>query len=118
MYYGVDLHSDNLKGAIIGDNETEPIISKSGLEPEYFEKFLRRLTKEDYIAVEASTNTFWFYDQVKPLVKDCYVIDPGKFKLISESMVKTDKRDAVNLAKMLKYSVTTGEPLNTVYVPN
>jgi transposase len=117
MYYGIDLHSDNLKGAVLGDNGNEPKILRSSIEPEYLGKFLKKLTKEDYIAVEASTNTFWFYDQVKPLVKECYVIDPGKFALVSNSMVKTDKRDAVSLVRMLKYSVNTGEPLHTVYVP-
>ncbi len=118
MYYGVDLHSDNLKVAILGDNETEPRIFRSSLEPKYFEKFLNRLTKDDYIAVEASTNTFWFYDQVKPLIAECYVINPGKFQLVSNSMVKTNKRDAISIVRMLKYSVITGEPLHTIYIPN
>ena len=118
MYYGIDLHSDNLKAAVLGNDENEPVIMRSSLEPEHFEKFLKRLSKEDYIAVEASTNTFWFYDQVKPFVRECYVIDPGKFALVSNSMVKTDKRDAVSLVRMLKYSVITGEPLHTVYIPN
>ena len=118
MYYGVDLHSDNLKCAVLGKDETGPKILRSSLEPKYFEKFLRSLNKEDYIVVEASTNTFWFVDQVRPQVRECYVIDPSKFALISNSMVKTDKRDAVSLARMLRFSVVTGEPLHTVYVPN
>ncbi len=118
MYYGIDLHSDNLKVAILGDDENDPRILKLSTRPEHLSKFLGQLTKDDHIAVEASTNTFWFYDQVKPLVSKCYVIDPGKFVLISRSMVKTDKRDAVSLVKMLKYSVKTGEPLHTVFVPN
>lgn len=114
MYYGVDLHSDSLKAAVLADDRTEPEIIRVSISPEYFGKFLSRLTKEDYIAVEASTNTFWFYDQVKPLVKECFVIDPGKYKV--ENM-KTDKRDAIRIAKDLKYSIITGEPLKTVHVP-
>ena len=32
-------------------------------------------------------------------------------------MVKTDKRDAISLVRMLKYSVISKEPLPTVYIP-
>jgi transposase len=117
MFYGVDLHSDNIKVAALEPDKITPKTMRYSFDSASFQKFLETLTKEDYIAVEASTNTFWFYDKVIDRVKDCFVIDPYQFFIISRSMVKTDKRDAINLAKFLKYAVLTGEKLPTVYVP-
>jgi transposase len=117
MFYGVDLHSDNVKVAVLGQDETTPKTGRFNFDSASFQKFLERLTKEDYIAVEASTGTFWFYDLVIERVKDCIVIDPYQFDIISKSMVKTDKRDAIHLVKFLKYAILTGEKLPSVYVP-
>ena len=117
MFYGVDLHSDNVKVAVLGQDEITPKTGRFSFNSNSFQKFLDGLTKKDYIAVEASTGTFWFYDLVIDRVKDCIVIDPYQFDIISKSMVKTDKRDAIHLVKFLKYAVMTGEKLPSVYVP-
>lgn len=118
MFYGVDLHSDNVKAAILGEEENTPRTIRCSFDSESFQKFLEGLTREDYIAVEVSTNTFWFYDLVVERVKECIVIDPYQFAIISKSMVKTDKRDAIHLARFLRYAVMTGEKLPAVYVPS
>jgi transposase len=118
MFYGVDLHSDNLKAAVLGEEENKPRIIRCSFDSESFQMFLNGLTGEDHIAVEVSTNTFWFYDIVVERVKECIVVDPYQFAIISKSMVKTDKRDAIHLARFLKYSVMTGEKLPAVYVPS
>ena len=118
MFYGVDLHSDNVKAAMLGEEENTPRTIRCSFDSEFFQRFLEGLTTEDYIAVEVSTNTFWFYDLVVERVKECIVIDPYQFAIISKSMIKTDKRDAIHLARFLKYAVMTGEKLPAVYVPS
>ena len=105
MFYGIDLHSDSFKAAVIGDSGDEVKIIQVSLNPETLEKFKAKLTKEDYVAVEASTNTFWFTDQLDPLVKNCFILDPYKFSIIGNSNKKTDKIDAIKIAKKLKYHV-------------
>jgi transposase len=117
MFYGVDLHSDNVKVALLGEEEKIPLTMRCSFGSSSFEKFLKGLTKDDYIAVESSTNTFWFYDLVVERVKRCIVIDTHQFDIISKSMVKTDKRDAIHLVKFLKYAILNGETLPEVYVP-
>ncbi len=117
MFYGVDLHSDNVKVAILPEDNATPEVKRFPLNSEPFYEFLHSLSTRDYVAVEASTNTFWFHDQVSPKVKQCFVLDPYKFSIISKSIIKTDKRDAIQMAKLLKYAVMTQEELPTVYVP-
>ena len=100
-FYGIDLHHDSFIAAIIDENN-QITTRKVSLHLKKFTEFLKELSEDDYIAVEASTNSFWFYDQVIGLVKDCLVINPWKFLQIYKSNKKTDKIDAKKIAKTLR----------------
>ena len=118
-FYGVDAHSDNFKIEKISENNKNETMTICNNKKE-LDSFISKLQKEDFIAVEASTNSFWFYDLVKSHAKECYIINTWKFADIRNSFIKTDKRDAKKLAKHLKYSVLFGnedEQLPLVYVP-
>jgi transposase len=118
MFYGVDLHSDNFKAAVLSKEDNTPKIFRCSFSSEQnVQEFLYRLSLDDYIVLEASTNSFWFYELVKDKVKQCLVVDPWQIALICQSHFKTDKRDAIHLVKLLKYSIITGEPLPVVYIP-
>jgi transposase len=121
MFYGIDLSKESFKAGVL-DVESEKLrIIHCGLQKELLEKFKQRLTKEDYVVVEASTNTFWFVDQIRELVKDCYVIDPWKFSIIYQSKKKTDRIDAEKLTRKLKYHVLydqSPDEFPTVFIPS
>ncbi len=121
MFYGIDLHTDSFKAAVLGENTDELTMETVSLKTEAFRRFLSKLMIEDYIVVEASTNTFWFVEQVKEYVKEVYVVDPYKFSIISNSRKKTDKIDAIKLAKKLKYYVCydkSSDEFPIIYVPS
>ena len=61
----------------------------------------KNLKPTDALVVEATTNAWDFYDQVKPLVGRAVVANAGKVKLIAAARVKTDKIDVLALAKLL-----------------
>lgn len=122
-FYGIDLHTDSFVAArlSVGKNakiNSSPIkVTKYYLQDESFQRFKESLTKEDYVIVEACTNAFWFYDQIKDLVKECYILDVNKYNANNK---KTDKFDAKKLAKKLAYYVIVGgdeDDLPLVYVP-
>ncbi|MFC1669441.1 IS110 family transposase [Spirochaetota bacterium] len=120
MFYGIDLHTESFKEAILSESSDKIKIKTVSLKTNAFSEFLNNLTKEDYIAVEASTNTFWFVEQVKDRVKRVHVIDPFKFSVIANSRNKTDKIDARKIVKKLKYyelyDKSTDE-FPTIYIP-
>jgi transposase len=121
MFYGIDLSKESFKAGILGIENDKLKIIHGGLQKEYLEKFKQRLTKEDYVVVEASTNTFWFVDQVRELIKECYVVDPWKFSIIYQSKKKTDRIDAEKLTRKLKYHVLydqSPDEFPTVFVPS
>ena len=118
-FYGIDLHHDNFSVAVIDENN-HLTIRKIYLHSDGFEIFLNNLTKEDYLAVESSTNSFWFYDQVVEKVKECFIINPWKLLDIYKTSKKTDKVDAKKIAKKLKYRILCDgdeDDLPTIYVP-
>jgi transposase len=59
------------------------------------------LRSSDALVLEATTNTWTFYDQIAPCVGRCVVAHPGLVKVIASARVKTDNRDVLHLAHAL-----------------
>lgn len=122
MFHAIDLHTDSLVDARLQLSPEKgfdgPIkTAKFHLTGHSFQAFKTSLTKEDYVLVESCANAFWLYDEIKDLVKECYILDTNKFR--SENN-KTDKIDAKKLVKRLAYYVIAhgdDKDLPLVYVP-
>jgi transposase len=100
-YIGVDLHKTNFVVCFIAADDTRSIetypLTREGLAG-----FKRRLRKADELAVEATQNVHYFYDQVKAHVSRVAVVDTYRFGVVATSKKKTDKADAAALARFLK----------------
>ncbi len=66
------------------------------------EKFVNTLELSDEIAVEATSNTRWFREQVQDKARRVVVVNPRQFEVVKNSVKKTDKNDALNLARFLR----------------
>ena len=77
-FIGIDLHHDSMTIAVI-DQENKINVLKIKFHTPEFSNFIKNLTNNDYIAVEASTNTFWLYDQINEKVAHCFVVNTWKF---------------------------------------
>jgi transposase len=100
-HIGVDLHKTNFVTCFLAADDTQSIetypLTRDGLSC-----FKRRLRKTDEVAVEATQNVHYFYDQVKSHVSRVAVVDTYRFGVIAKSKKKTDKADAAALARFLK----------------
>ncbi len=65
-------------------------------------RFIQQLGAEDEVAVEATQNIYFFYDQVQRHVSRIAVVDTYRFQVIARSKKKTDRADAAALARFLK----------------
>lgn len=90
-YLGVDLHTNSFTVCVRSEVGREKLATYQMSE---LKRFLWTLKDTDMLAVEATGNTLFFIDMVKPYVKDTIVVDPNKFKVIKSSIKKTDKNDA------------------------
>lgn len=110
-HYGIDLHSNNFYVSQLDQNDKFNSF-KFTLDPKGISMFKGLLAPDDVVAFEASTNSFYFHDQIAPHVGACSVINPKRFKVIYESVSKTDKKDAKVIAQFLKKGL-----IPEVYVP-
>jgi transposase len=66
------------------------------------DKFIDTLELTDEVAVEATCNTRWFCEQVKESVSRVVLVNPRQFEVVKNSVKKTDRNDAINLARFLR----------------
>src|SRR5437867_1232959 len=69
---------------------------------EGLQAFRDRLRLDDHLALEAGLNAYFFYDQIRDTVAEVAVVNPHQFAVIAMSKKKTDRNDAVALARFLK----------------
>lgn len=96
-HIGVDLHKNNFQVCYLD----HPSKRFSNYSIYHLEEFKKSLNKTDQIAVESTGNTRYFISHIKDSVGRVVVVNPRQFKVISESVKKTDKQDAEQLAIFL-----------------
>ena len=90
-YIGVDLHRNQFTVCILAENGREYL---SEYRLEQLPHFVSKLRPTDELAVEVTGNTRLFYDAVAPHVAKVVVVNPTQFRLIRQSVKKTDPHDA------------------------
>jgi transposase len=98
QYIGVDLHRRVFTCCVRLDSGRQ-FLSEWRLEQ--LPQFVKKLRSSDEAAVEVTSNTRLFYDAVAAHVARVGVVDPNQFRVISQSVKKTDPNDARNLALYL-----------------
>ncbi len=68
----------------------------------YRQYFKRWMNKPVKVAVEAGGHSRWIHDTLKKLGISVYIVNPNRVKLIAKNKKKTDKVDAIFLAKLLR----------------
>ena len=119
-YYGIDLHSDSMTVAVqeFVDGVWRLRTFSCSLFGSAFRKFLDGLKKDDMILLEATTLSFWFYDQVIERVDACNILNTHQLDRYGN---KTDKIDAKKLVKILAYNEQMEPDLQRrpyIYVPD
>lgn len=97
-YLGVDLHHDSFVVCTREGGQQQFQHWKM----EQIEEFVASLRRGDCVAVEATGNTRWFCQRMGERAQRIVVVNPHQFRLISQSVKKTDRRDAALLAEYLE----------------
>src|SRR5215210_2364010 len=101
-YIGVDLHKTNFVVCFLAADGEKTRTETYSLTKPRITRFVGQLEPEDEVAVEVTANIYHFYDQVKPHVARVVLVDTYRFAVIAKSKKKTDKADALALARFLK----------------
>ncbi len=97
-YLGIDLHRNCFTVCTRLENGREKL---KEWKLETLDRFVKTLRSSDEVAVEVTGNTRLFYEAVVEKVERVVVVDPNQFRVISESVKKTDPNDARALALFL-----------------
>ncbi|MGB9887954.1 MAG: IS110 family transposase [Moorellales bacterium] len=100
-FVGLDLHKHFVVVAVV-DVHQQVVLQPRRISLDDFPAWAAaHLGPDDAVVLEATGNTWYVYDLLAPLVGRCVVANPLQVKWIAHAAVKTDKHDAVRLAKLL-----------------
>jgi transposase len=111
-FVALDLHKDYVMVAALDTHKRVVLPPRRVLLDQFAAWAVRSLQSTDQVVLEATTNAWYIYDLLEPLVARVVVADPAKAKAKMALPVKTDKRDTLGLAELL---VTDSVP--AVWVP-
>jgi transposase len=112
QYIGVDLHKSSFQVCAITGRGARLWEARFERTPAGIGAFVARCTSGTAVAVEATTPTWHFVDQITSHVAGVCVVDTRKTKLKAGYAAKTDRLDARRLADALRR-----ESVVSIYVP-
>lgn len=102
-FVGLDVHKRVVEACVVDGGGRVLLRHRFELTRDSLEQFARQvLTREDQVAVEATTNTWAVVRVLQPHVAEVVVSNPLRTKAIAQAKVKTDKVDAFVLAQLLR----------------
>lgn len=114
-HVGLDVHKETVEMSVFRNRETEPEYEqKMNNEHRTIIHHLRRLQQRGEVQVcyEAGCMGFILHRALRDAGIECRIISPGKVPRRPGERIKTDRRDARNLAKLLRAGDATG-----IYIP-
>ena len=99
-FVGVDLHTNSFT-ACRRETDGSETFETYTLSTADLDRFCLTLDADDEVAFEATGNSAWFRDQILPCVGRVVVVNPSQFKVVRQSVKKTDRNDARALALFL-----------------
>ena len=119
LFIGLDTHKEFVEVAYIEDNRGAPPIHFGRISSAKLaiKKLIRQFESKYphatlHFVYEAGPCGYWIYRLITSLGHCCYVVAPSLIPKKPGEKIKTDKRDALKLAKLLK-----SEDLTPIYVP-
>ena len=100
-FVALDLHKRYVMVGAVNTHQ-QVVLRPQRVELVAFEGWAKQhLWSTDEVVLEATSNAWYLYDLLEPLVARVVVANPYAIKLIAASMVKTDRRDTLVLARLL-----------------
>lgn len=117
VYVGLDVHKDTIAVAVAPAGRGEPYYwGEIANTPTAIKRLMHKLSPHGEVlgvCYEAGPCGYGIYRQIKQMGHDCMVVAPGLIPRKATDRVKTDRRDALSLARLHR----AGE-LTPVWVPD
>ena len=111
QFVGIDLHKDVSQMAVLRESKS-PSQLRLANDVVTVERVLKKLPKGSKIALEAMGSWWWMVELAQKTGHEVFLSHPKQTKAIASARLKSDKVDALMLAKLLKADL-----LPTVWIP-
>src|SRR6266511_4814936 len=117
LFVGLDVHKETIAVAYVSEDREAEVVSLGtiGTRQCDIDKLVRKLQskgKRLHLVYEAGPCGYWLYRYLTKKNLKCWVVAPSQIPKKAGDRVKTDRRDAVQLARLLR----SGD-LTPVYIP-
>jgi transposase len=113
-YFGLDIHKHYFVVEAV-NRDLEIVYGPERVSNDALEDWAKRvLTPQDDIVLEMTTNAYLFYDTLVPYTHLVIVVHPPNVPEVTNARVKTDKKAANTLAKLLATGMLKGKE---VWIP-
>ena len=117
LYVGLDVHKDSIAVAYAPEDRGAEVVSLGAIGTRQcdIDKLIRRLQSKGATLVfvyEAGPCGYWLYRYLTRIGLVCHVVAPSLIPRKAGDRVKTDRRDAITLARLMR----SGD-LSSTYVP-
>jgi transposase len=118
LFVGLDVHKETIAVAYVAEERATEVISLGtiGTRQCDIDKLIRKLRAKGkglHFVYEAGPCGYWLYRSLTKKDLTCWVVAPSQIPKKAGDRVKTDRRDAVQLARLLR----SGD-LTPVYIPS
>src|SRR2546426_9381836 len=118
LFIGLDVHKETIAVAYVAEEREAEVVSLGpiGTRQCDIDKLIRKLQakgKTLHFVSEAGPCGYWLYRYLTQKTLKCWVVAPSCIPKKASDRVKTDRRDAVQLARLLR----SGD-LTPVYIPS
>jgi len=118
LFVGLDVHQETIAVAYVGEEREAEVVSVGtiGTRQGDIDKLMRKLHSKGktlHFVYEAGPCGYWLYRYLTKKDRRCWVVAPSQIPKQAGDRVKTDRRDAVQLARLRR----SGD-LSPVYIPS
>jgi transposase len=116
-FIGIDMSKRSFEVAIVSNDDPQILRKKYKTTQEDRQEFVFSLRKDDVVALETGNSSFVLAKLIQKQVGcTVHVLNAGKLHIIFRSLKKTDKEDALRIAKFIQR--IPEEELPTVTIPS
>ena len=102
FYAGIDLHTRDSVVCVIDQKERKFLTAKTPNELPSIVSLLEKVPRRPTVAIEATLNWYWLVDGLQEAGYQVKLAHTMGLYMITGAKVKTDRRDAFSLAKLLR----------------
>ena len=102
FYAGIDLHARNSVVCVINEKERKLVTATAPNDLPSILSLLEKVPRQPSVAIEATLNWYWLVDGLQEAGYKVKLAHTMGLYMISGAKVKTDRRDAFSLAKLLR----------------